>query len=170
MRNIHRLAYDPIKGQNLTTIIFNLITVCNALKVEEILIKGNQPEGELVSRSMQTYGCGRSESTRRMDTFRPRLASPTVGPSYTIRHWVQSPTIGPTTGCPLLGILIELLDPVYLVVRGKKPNNCSRYWGLCKPCSVECGKYVGKKMIIKMIAIPESNVSDCLSKPRLDQG
>ena len=94
------------------------------------------PEGELVSRSMQTYGCDRPESRRRMDTFRPRLASQTVGPSYTIRHWVQSPTIGPTTGCPLLGILIGLLDPVYLVVRGKKPNNCSRYWGLCKPCSV----------------------------------
>ena len=57
-----------------------------------------------------------------MDTFRPRLASPTVGPSYTIMHWVQSPTIGPTTGCPLLGILIGLSDPVYWVVRGKNPT------------------------------------------------
>ena len=50
MRNIHRLAYDPIKGQNLTTIIFNLISVCNSLNVGEILIKGNLPEGELLSR------------------------------------------------------------------------------------------------------------------------
>ena len=47
---IHKLAFDPLKGQRLAEIIANLVTICKVLDVKNILIKGNEPEGQMMSR------------------------------------------------------------------------------------------------------------------------